>query len=463
MKAFLCAVVLLCAAACAAARAGFPAPQATLDAEQAAVARQVLVMLRLPPQHYRPDAAYGSNYPNDGGQAARRRVALELARTHGLKLVSNWPMPVIGVDCYVMEWAGKEPIEPVLAALARDPRVEWAQPVSLFQGLEGGDPLFRLQPAARDWRLAELHRASTGRKVTVAVIDSGIDLEHPDLAGQVALHENLVDAGATVAEAHGTAVAGVIAARRDNGVGIAGIAPDARLMALRACWETEGKPARCSSFTLGKAINFALMHEARIINLSLGGPPDRLLQALLDAALARGVLVVGAIDPQRPAGGFPASHPGVIAASAAAPAAAHGAIAAPGTDIPTSLPGGRWGFVSGSSYAAAHVSGLAALLVELRPGASAPVLHQTLREQARLAAQHDTAERGRKGGLAGSMDTCALLARAAGTCVCPCSLRSALSPPSLRQPAPGYCAGEASTGKAAGTISSRAAALPPPC
>lgn len=397
--------------------------QAAPDPVQAAAARQVLVMLRLPPQHYRPDAAYGGSYPNDGGQAARRRVALELARTHGLTLVSNWPMPVIGVDCFVMEHSGAGPLAPVLAALARDPRVQWAQPVELFHGLDGGDPLFRLQPAARAWRLAELHRASTGREVMVAVIDSGIDALHPDLAGQIALRENLVDATPAVAEAHGTAVAGVIAARRDNGVGIAGVAPDARLMALRACWETGGQAARCSSFTLGKALNVALMHEARIINLSLGGPPDRLLQALLDAALARGVLVVGAIDPQQPGGGFPASHPGVIAA---------GAGAAPAVDIPTSLPGGRWGFVSGSSYAAAHVSGLAALLVELRNGASAA-----------------------------TMDPCALLARAAGTCVCPCLLRSASSSSALRPTAP--CTATPVLSGAAGPPPPLPSRLPPPC
>ncbi|MBQ5950460.1 S8 family serine peptidase, partial [Massilia sp. ST3] len=211
---------------------------------------------------------------------------------------------------------------------------------------------------------------------------------------------------------------------------IAGVAPDARLMALRACWETEGKAARCSSFTLGKALNFALMHEARIINLSLGGPPDRLLQALLDAALARGILVVGAIDPQRPGGGFPASHPGVIAASAAA---------APAADIPTSLPGGRWGFVSGSSYAAAHVSGLAALLVQLRPGTDGAVLREALRVRAGVA-RHETAEPDRDAAeisRAASMDACALLARAAGTCVCPCSLRSAtVTAASAQAPAP---------------------------
>jgi subtilisin family serine protease len=64
----------------------------------------------------------------------------------------------------------------------------------------------------------------------VAVVDSGVDAEHPDLAGQLALRRNFVDAVPDAAEAHGTAVAGIIAARADNGIGIAGVAPGAR------CW-----------------------------------------------------------------------------------------------------------------------------------------------------------------------------------------------------------------------------------
>jgi subtilisin family serine protease len=84
---------------------------------------------------------------------------------------------------------------------------------------------------------------------------------------------------------------------------------------------------------------------------------------------------------------------------------------APGTDIPTSLPGARWGFVSGSSFAAAHVTGLAALLAELAPGAQAALLRQFLSGPAATA---------HAGPQAGSMDACAILARAAGACVCPC-------------------------------------------
>ena len=106
-------------------------------------------------------------------------------------------------------------------------------------------------------------------------------------------------------------------------------------------------------------------NNAQVINLSLAGPDDTLLGKLLDVAMARGATVVSAFDPKMPKGGFPASHPGAIAVaeegSASAPA---GIYNAPGRDVPTTQPGGRWYLVNGSSYAAAHVSGLVALMRE---------------------------------------------------------------------------------------------------
>jgi subtilisin family serine protease len=253
----------------------------------------------------------------------------------------------------------------------------------------------------------------------VAVVDSGVDAAHPDLAGQLALRQNFVDAVPDAAETHGTAVAGIVAARAGNGVGIAGIAPQARLMALRACWEVTRQDTRCNSFTLGKALHFAVTSDARIINLSLGGPPDRLLQALIDTALARGIAVIGAVDPDRADGGFPAAYPGVIAVTAAGDRRAlpPGALQAPGTDIPATLPGARWGMVSGSSYAAAQVAGLAALMVELRPSAAAPSRAAFVTAARSSLVAHDAGARPEQ---AGSIDACATIARAAGACVCLC-------------------------------------------
>jgi subtilisin family serine protease len=412
--------------------ATLPCGAQAADAQAAAASRQLLVMLRMPAPHFRPDSSYAGGYADDGTRAARRREATALAAAYGLRLVDDWPMPAIGIDCFVMEDPGNAPLERVLDALARDPRVAWAQTVNDYHGLggangRGGDPLLPLQPVARAWRLAELHRASTGRKVMVAVVDSGVDGGHPDLAGQVALRQNFVanvaDAVTDTAENHGTAVAGIVAAHAGNGLGIAGVAPQARLMALRACWETTRQETRCNSFTLGKALHFAVTNDAQVINLSLGGPPDRLLQTLIDTALARGIAVIGAVDPDRTDGGFPAAYPGVIAVASTGdrrglPA---GVLQAPGTDIPATLPGARWGMVSGSSYAAAQVAGLAALVAELHPAASP--WRGAFVTAARVSfAAHGAGTRQEQ---AGSIDACATIARAAGACVCLCPTTAA--------------------------------------
>jgi subtilisin family serine protease len=425
------------------------APHARAQAATAPAASQLLVMLRLPPQHFHPNG-YGGAYPNDGGKGARRRAAETLAGRHGLVVVDSWPMPVIGVDCYVMQVkGGGADAQAALGALAHEEQVLWAQPMQQFHGLQTaptGDPLAPLQPAVRFWHIGELHQLSTGRGVRVALIDSAVDAAHPDLAGQVALQENFIEDGQPLhgqppGEPHGTAVAGIIAARANNGVGIAGVAPGARLLALRACWGERADDTRCNSFTLGKALNFAVTHQADIINLSLGGPSDPLLRLLLDAARQRGMTVVAASDPHFADGGFPASYGGVLAVRAAGPGGGGPAAAlrAPGADIPASLPGQRWGLVSGSSYAAAQVSGLLALMLELAPGTGPAQLRAavvtgsggTQLAHTGLAApgQGGTgAQAGTQAGThAGTIDACATIARLAGRCACLCSTPSASS------------------------------------
>lgn len=426
--------------------------EAQLEADAGPNQRQLLVMLRLPATHYRPDATYGGRYMDDNGNGARRRRAELLARQHGLTLVEGWAMSLLGVDCYVMQYPDKDDPRRLIEKLSRDPQVEWAQQVADFEGMgqtaiptvsaptpasmaqpgmNDGDALYPVQPAARYWHVADLHRHATGRAVRVAVVDSGIDGEHPDLAGQLAVNTNFVDGGPPPAEIHGTAVAGIIAARSGNG-GIVGVAPSAKIMGLRACWQTTSQTTRCNSFTLSKAINYAILNGAKVINLSLSGPPDRLLDRLLDVALERGISVVGAVDAQAGGAAFPANHRGVVAvasqprlkAAAAmpkagaavapgsatavitAPSDTSSSLLAPGDDIPTTAPGARWSFVNGSSYAAAHVSGMLALLEELRPNASPAQLRSMLQppEVPKTA----------------NIDACATISRLILQCSCTC-------------------------------------------
>jgi hypothetical protein len=363
-------LVVALAVAFAAIGSGGSARAAADPPKAVAERAQVLVLVRLPPEHYRPTASYGAGYADDLSRRAQRRAADRIARAHGMALVDDWPMPLLGLYCFVMAAPPSQTAEAAAAVLSHDPGVAWSEPMHLYRAeaaaASGPDPLFRAQPAAREWRLAELHKVATGRRISVAVIDSQVELNHPDLMGQVAMSEDFTAARAHGGEAHGTGVAGVIAAKAGNGVGIVGVAPGARLLALRACWQQSAKPATvCNSLSLAKALHFAIERRAQVINMSLAGPPDMLLGKLLDVAEARGETVVAAYDPHLPHGGFPASHPGVIAvADESLAKLLPGVYIAPGRDVPTTQPGGRWSLVDGSSYAAAHVSGLMALARE---------------------------------------------------------------------------------------------------
>jgi len=155
--------------------------------------------------------------------------------------------------------------------------------------------------------------------VRVAVVDTGVDTNHPDLADRVVKTINFVEGGEKTftADQHGTAVAGVIGARAGNGLGIYGIAPDADLLAVKACWHRRpGNPeASCSSWTLAKAIDFAIVERVRVLNLSLSGPADPLLRRLIVKAIdeQRITVVAAVMEGGDPALSFPSSLSAVIA------------------------------------------------------------------------------------------------------------------------------------------------------
>jgi subtilisin family serine protease len=285
-------------------------------------------------------------------------------------------MPLLGVDCYVMFVPPGRSIDEVIERVAKEPGVAWSQRMYSYAAGSGqvgmssrdrADPLYAIEPTATEWKLRELQQTTTGRGIRIAIIDSQVDVHHPDLAGQFVANKNFAGAFATGPEAHGTHVAGIIGARAGNGIGIAGVAPGAKLMALRACREVDdGRATLCQSLALAKALQFAIENRANVINLSLSGSRDLLLSKLLDVALARQITVVAAFDQHLPGGGFPASMRGVIpVVDEALQTTPAGVYRAPGRDLPTTQPGGGWGLVNGTSYAVAQISGLAALAGEM--------------------------------------------------------------------------------------------------
>ena len=263
------------------------------------------------------------------------------------------------------------------------------------------DPYGHLQYGAEALGLREAHALATGHGVEVALIDTGLDIDHPDLADRVGVARSFVarrGVGFTQ-DVHGTALAGVIAANRDNGEGILGVAPEASLLALKACWSKRdgSSEAQCDSYTLALALDFAIVRGVAVINLSLAGPDDPLLRALVERAVELGIVVVAAREHDHGSGGggadFPASVPGVLAVSSVGPEGAprtpasppktsSALLHAPGVDVLTTVPKAAYDFLSGSSLAAAHVSGVAALLLERRPGLPSAQIHELLLDTA---------------------------------------------------------------------------------
>ena len=304
---------------------------------------------------------------------APAEVVAALARDYSLQLVARHHLGSLGVDSalFAVEAAPKR--DAVLARLAADPRVRQAQAVRLHHvaGMPPKDPYLDLQVRTRPSGISTLASRGRGRNVRIAIIDTGFDTAHPDLLGQVIEARNFVggDSNIIPAEFHGTAVTGLIAARAGNGIGIHGLASEALVYVLRACWEPSYGIGVCSSYTLAQALDYAIEIRARIINLSLAGPDDPLLASLVERAVELGAVVFGAIG-EEPGQPFPTSIADVIAVEQARQGDAEipgERLTVPGLQLLTTVPGGRYDFVSGPSFATAHASGVAAIMLALQP------------------------------------------------------------------------------------------------
>ncbi len=339
--------------------------------------------------HYRRRGHYRSSTWSE-------RIAGELSEAYHLTLVTQWPMTELGVHCVVYDVASDAALTEVLEALRHDERVESAQSMHHFQTMaaEYSDPYYRLQNNIRAMHIEAAQRWATGRNIRIAVIDTGVDLQHPDLKGQIITHEDFTahDSEDFSSDLHGTAVAGVIGAIAKNGTGIVGVAPNAELIALKACWPMQpgSLEAECDTLTLAQALNAAIRMEPEILNMSLTGPPDPLLRRLIDRALEKGIVVVASATDQTGSDfGFPASVDGVIAVRASLQqhdpmSTGHGShcLTAPGREILTTLPSGTYDFISGSSLSAALVSGVIALLLELNSDLTAEQVARILENSA---------------------------------------------------------------------------------
>ncbi|MDP9065557.1 MAG: S8 family serine peptidase [Pseudomonadota bacterium] len=342
----------------------------------------------------------------------------DVEHDYALHEVSAWPIGPLRMHCAVLKLANGADQIAVLAAMNRDHRVRIAEPLQNFstQTAIYDDPYVALQRGFQRMDVADAHPWSRGEGVRIAIIDTGADTDHPDLRGAISQIANFVDTDAVRfrRDRHGTELAGIIAAVSNNREGIVGVAPGARLLIFKACWQLseEADAARCNSFTLAQALTAAIDARAQIVNLSIRGPADSLLRDLIQEGLRRGILFVGAAA-QEGAGSAAElfSFGGVIeVTSGGAQGDAGTPLHAPGEEILSLLPGGHYDFASGTSLATAHVTGTVALLLERDPKLSSAAVYRLLRET--------TDHRQGDAGDADSVNACAAVTSLAGRGTC---------------------------------------------
>jgi subtilisin family serine protease len=322
-----------------------------------------------------PAGATGNRYSGDGYRVSQdaHAQARRVAAHYGLRQVASWPIRALGMHCVVYEIADGRPPAEVLASLSRDSRVVLAQPLQEFHTLTDApaynDPLYDLQTNLVALGIARAHGRAQGAGVRIALIDTGVDSAHPDLQGRIAHTSSFITAPPRRPAdlRHGTAMAGLITAVANNHVGIVGIAPLARLEVFEACWQLHAADdgAACNTFTLAQALAAALAAGTPLVNLSLAGPSDPLLTALVENGLKRGVIFVAAAAPDA---GFPGSIPGVLRAAGSEQPLPEGAFPAPSVHVLTTLPNAQYDFESGTSVACAELTGVIALLMSASHG-----------------------------------------------------------------------------------------------
>lgn len=328
----------------------------------------------------------------------------DMARAHNWVILDRAVLPQVGIRAMRCRVAARRPLQEAVARARTDARTAGAQANYIYrasqaksQGAiqgEGKGPSITssndLQYALAKLELGDAHLLSTGRGAKIAIIDTGIDARHPDFAG--AAFESFDALGGARPEpgTHGTAVAGIIGARGT----MRGVAPAATLMSIRAFpSDRSQEPQMTTSFVLLKALDWSLAHGARVINLSLAGPRDPLMENAVAVAAAKGVILVAAAgnNGAKAPPAFPAAYADVIAVTAIDARdqlydrANHGgyiAVAAPGVDVLALARGKGHDLQSGTSFAAAHVSGIIALMLERDANLTAANARRALVESA---------------------------------------------------------------------------------
>jgi hypothetical protein len=302
----------------------------------------------------------------------------EIARRYNLTRLEAQNFSLLGATLYRWRIGGGRPLADVVGAIEDERGVASAQPNYVFTLQEDAAPAAALlhgdpgQYVLGKLNADKAQRVATGKNVVVAVIDSQIDDTDADLGGSIVASFDALG-GQARPHRHGTAMAGAIAAHGK----LLGIAPGVRLLAARA-FAGEGEEAKGTSFAIYKALQWAADGGARVVNMSFAGPPDPALHRMLAAARAKGMMLIAAAGNAGPKSAplYPAADADVVAVTATdardglfamANRGDYIAVAAPGVDIIALAPDDALQITTGTSVAAAHVSAVAALLLERKP------------------------------------------------------------------------------------------------
>jgi len=300
-----------------------------------------------------------------------------IAQRLGLALLAQQNIGVLGRPIYTFRITNGQSVREVIRAAQADRGRAAVQPVYTYEhtqdqnnaDAQGGDPA---QYILKKLRLPEAHRITRGDQVIIALIDSAIDPNQPNLAGAVTDRYD-AGCGATAPDAHGTGMAGAIASHGQ----LLGVAPQAHLIAICAFGGTNSQP-QSTSVRIINGLDYAIRRGAKIVNMSFAGPHDPALSQALQIAREKGILIVAAAGNKGPKSPplYPGADPNVMAVTATdendslfngANQGEYVSIAAPGVNILVPAPDGGVQLTTGTSVATANVSGVAALLIAHKP------------------------------------------------------------------------------------------------
>ncbi len=313
--------------------------------------------------------------------ASDEAVDQQVAQAYGLEILSRSALDLLSSRLVLYRIPDGRTVAAVVGTLAGDPRVGAPQPNYLYRQQGGSQSpsevseADELQYAIAKLRLRPARSVASGRGILIAVIDSEIDSTHPDLEGAVAEKFDATEEKSGKPGDHGTAIAGII---RAGGI-LEGVAPDAQILGVNALSPVgvRGSMAATTASLL-RGMDWAIGKQARVINLSVAGPGDDLLERGVTTAAGKGAIIVAAAGNggANAPSAYPAAYPEVIAATATdigdklyveANQGAYVEIAAPGVDVLAPALDHAHRLQSGTSFAAAHISGIVALMLERDP------------------------------------------------------------------------------------------------